>query len=165
MNVQVKLTSSLRPSLWSNMDDLIKSTKLPLSSAPYSIAPSALANGLWSSIRSSLSFLLFITILSIWKKRGHLWVISWAAFIYCLDTWLKQIGFVSGRGCRFVFRALFILYIPHFLPHFLLFHHCWSSERESLSFRELRLRHLANFVALITIHLLRLSPLKEPSTW
>ena len=28
LNMQVKLTTSLRPSLWPNMDDLIKSTKL-----------------------------------------------------------------------------------------------------------------------------------------
>ena len=144
MNVQVKLTSSLRPSLWSNMDDLIKSTKLPLSSAPYSIAPSALANGLWSSIRSSLSFLLFIIILSIWKKRGHLWVISWAAFIYCLDTWLKRIGSVSGWGCRFVFRALFILYIYISLPS------SFSPISSSLIFRE-RARYSENFAHVILL--------------
>ena len=33
--MQVKLTSSLRPSLWPNMNDLIKSIKLPLSITDY----------------------------------------------------------------------------------------------------------------------------------
>ena len=80
------------------------------------MASSASANELWSSNCSFFYFYYLLFCLS--KKRGHLWAIPRAAFINCLDTWLKQIGFVSGRGCHFIFRALFILYISQFLPHF-----------------------------------------------
>ena len=70
MNVQVRLTSSLGPSLGLDIDNFIRTTKLPSSFAPYSMALSASANGLWSSIRSSFS--LFIIIISS-KKREDIY--------------------------------------------------------------------------------------------
>ena len=70
MNVQVRLTSSLGPSLGFDIDNFIRTTKLPSSFAPYSMALSASANGLWSSIRSSFS--LFIIIISS-KKREDIY--------------------------------------------------------------------------------------------
>ena len=111
------------------MENFIKTTELSLSSASYSVAPSALTNGLWSLIRNSLLFhyLLFYLLK---KERRHLCVNPQATFINCLDTWLKWIGSVSRQECWFIFRTLFILYISQFLPHFLLFHHCWSLEKE-----------------------------------
>ena len=119
--VQVRLTSSLELLPMPNMDDFINITKLPL-----------------------LLFFVYP------KKRGHLWVIPRVAFIKCLNTWLKQVGLVSRRGCCFVFRAFFTLYISHFLPYFLLFHHCWSLERERERKRE-RARHFENFANVVLL--------------
>ena len=119
--VQVRLTSSLGLSLLPNMDDFIKTKKLPLSSAPYSIAPSASTNGLWSSIRSS--FLLFIIIFCLSKKRDGIY--GWFLKQPLLIAWTRGLSRLAPflDECCFVFRALFTLYISHFLPHFLLFHH------------------------------------------
>lgn len=50
LNAQLKLTGSLGPSASSYTDEFILLPKLPLSAAPYSIAPSALADKLWSLI-------------------------------------------------------------------------------------------------------------------
>ena len=136
MTAQVRLTSSLELSHLPNTDNFINTTNLPLSAAPYSIAPLTTANRLWSSIHSS--FLLFIIIfLFIRKKRGHLWAIPWVPFIKCLNTWLKRVCPLSRQGCCFVFRAFFSLYISYFLPHFLPFHHRWSSKRELIISRTL----------------------------
>ena len=115
MSVQVRPTSSLGLSPLPNMDEFINITKLPLSAAPYSIASSASTDGLWS--------LIFIYS---GKKIGHLWVIPRAAFIKCLNKWRKLVGPVFGRGCRFVFHAFSILYMPHLFPSFLSFQSYWS---------------------------------------
>ena len=117
MNAQVRLTSLLGPSPLPNINEFINTSKLPLSAAPYSIAPSTSANRLWSSICSF--FLFFFYFFS--KKKGHLWVIPWASFIKYLNTWHKQVGLVSRQGCRFILRAFFTLYTSYFLPYFSYF--------------------------------------------
>ena len=51
------------------MEDFINTAKLPLSSAPYSIALLASANGLWSLIHSSLFSTIYYYFLFILKKK------------------------------------------------------------------------------------------------
>ena len=76
-------------------------------------------------------------------------MISRAAIIKCLNTWLKRIGFVSGCGCHFIFRALFTLYI--YLTFFLISYYfiIVDLQRESSSSQKLRLRCLVDLVALL----------------
>ena len=64
LNAPQKLTGSLGPSASLYVDEFILLPKLPLSAAPYSMALSALANGLWSLICNF--FLIFIYS----EKRG-----------------------------------------------------------------------------------------------
>ena len=49
------------------MNEFIKLSELPLSTAPYSIAPSALADGFWSLI---CSFFIIIIFIYSGKKKG-----------------------------------------------------------------------------------------------
>ena len=53
---QARLTGLLGPSILPYVNDFIKLSKLPLSVAPYSIAPSNLVDWLWSLVCSFLSF-------------------------------------------------------------------------------------------------------------
>ena len=78
-----------------------------------------------------------------WEKgRGYLLMIPWVANIKCQDTGHKLVGLVYEQGRRFVSRAFFLLYIYIYIyislpSSFLLFHHCWSSERELITLRTL----------------------------
>ena len=89
----------------------------------------------------------------IFREMRHL-LISRAAIIKCLNTWLKQISLVSGRGCRFVFCASFILYIYIYiyLTSFLI-----SPISSLLIFRE-RASHFENFAPVILLIPLLLLP-------
>ena len=135
MTAQVRLTSSLELSHLPNTDNFINTTNLPLSAAPYSIAPLTTANRLWSSIHSS--FLLFIIIIIfIWKREG-----IYERFLeqLLLNAWTRgSSGFApfldEGVASSFVH---FSPYISYFLPHFLPFYHRWSSERELIISRTL----------------------------
>lgn len=78
----------------------------------------------------------------IFREMRHL-LISQAAIIKCLNTWLKHIGLVSGRGFHFVFCASFILYI--YLTSFLI-----SPISSLLIFRE-KASHFENFAPVILL--------------
>ena len=144
------------------MDDFIKTKKLPLSSAPYSIAPSASTNGLWSSIRSS--FLLFIIIFCLSKKRDGIYgwflkqplLIAWTRGLSGLAPFLdKGVASSSVHFSPYIYLTSFLIF-----SYFIIV----DLQRESLSFRELHSCHLANLVAFVTVLLLIPSPLKKPST-
>ena len=158
MNAQVRLTSSLGPSTLSNVSKCIILLELPLLAAPYSMTPSALADGLWSLICS-----LYIYIYIQEKGKGYLLMIPRAAIIKCQNTWHKPVGLVSKQGRCFVSRAYFFLYISHLLPHFSYFIIA-DLKRESTSLWKLCFYHLADLVDFVAIILLRPSFFKEPST-
>ena len=67
MNAQARSRGSLRPSALPYVNEFIKLSELPLSTAPYSIAPSALADGFWSLI---CSFFIIIIFIYSGKKKG-----------------------------------------------------------------------------------------------
>ena len=71
MNTQARSTGLLGPLVLPYVNDFIKLSKLPLSTAPYSITPSALADWLWSLVFSFLSFFFFIQE----KRKGYLLMI------------------------------------------------------------------------------------------
>ena len=103
-------TSSLGPSALPNIDEFINITKLPLSTASYSIVPSASANRLWSYC----SFLLLFFVYS--RRKGiYGWFLE-QPFIKYLNMWHKLVDLTSGRRCLFVFHAYFTLYISHLIP-------------------------------------------------
>ena len=79
MNAQARSTGSLRPSALPYVNKFIKLSELPLSATPYSIAPLALADGLWSLI----FFFYYYFFLIQEKRKGHLWMITQAAIIKC----------------------------------------------------------------------------------
>ena len=157
----MRLTSSLGPSLLPNMDDFIKTTKLPLSPTPYSIAPSASANELWSSIYSYFFYLLLF--LFIRKKRGHLWMfleqpllIAWTRGLSGLAPFLDEgVDLSSVHFSPYIYHTSFLIF-----SYFIIV----DLQRESSSFQELHSCHLANLVAFVAVLLLRLSPFKKPST-
>ena len=82
-----KLRGSLGLSASSYMDEFILQ-KSPLSAAPYSMALSALADGLWSLICIFSIIYLFI------QKEGCSLMVPRAAIINCWDTWHKLVGLV-----------------------------------------------------------------------
>ena len=103
-------TSSLGPSALPNIGKFINITKLPLSTAPYSIVPSASANRLWSYC----SFLLLFFVYS--RRKGiYGWFLE-QPFTKCLNSWHKLVDLASRRRCLFVFRAYFTIYISHLIP-------------------------------------------------
>ena len=135
MNVQVRLTSSLGPSLGLDIDNFIRTTKLPSSFA---------ANGLWSSIRSSFS--LFIIIISS-KKREDIY-----------EGFLKQpLLFAWTRGLSELAPFLdesVISSSVHFSPYIYI---SLSSSFPTISllliFKE-RARHPKNFAYVVLLTLL-----------
>ena len=82
MNVQARSTSSLGPSALPHVNEFIKFLELLLLAAPYSIAPLALTDGLWSL---TCSFFIIFCLFEK-KKGGHLLMIPRAAIIKCLNT-------------------------------------------------------------------------------
>ena len=143
------------------LSPLLRLQDLSLLAAAYSITPSAPGDRLWSLIYSfSITYIYF-------DKRDIYWLISRAAIIKCLDTWLKRIGSVSRQGCCFVFCALFILYI--YLSSFLIFSHLITvdlqKEKELVTFENFCCRHLCWPCCFCYHSFLRPSSLKEPSTW
>ena len=120
LNAQQKLTGSLGPLASSNMDEY-NLPKLPLSTAPYSMAPLALADGLWSLICTfSIIFILS-------EKTGCSLMVPWAAIIKCWDTWHKLVGLVSRQKRRFVAHVFSSYKYPF---HFSLFLLCKPWEKE-----------------------------------
>ena len=109
----VSITSAQARSLGSlGLSALLRdyqTSRITLSVVPYSIAPSALADGLSSLICSFFIFIIIFVYSG--KRKGHLWMIARAAIIKFLNTWHKLVGLVSGWGSHFVFRAFFFLYI------------------------------------------------------
>ena len=69
MNAQARSRGSLRPSTLPYVNEFIKLSELPLLTAPYSIAPSAPADGLWSLI---CSFFLLLYLFIQEKRKGYL---------------------------------------------------------------------------------------------
>ena len=145
------------------MEDFISTAKLPLSSAPYSIALSASANGLWSSIHSSLFSTIYYYFLFIWKKKGiygrflkQPLLIAWTRGLSGLAPFLdKGVASSSVHFSPYIYLTSFLIF-----SYFIIV----DLQRESLSFRELHSRHLANLVGFVTVLLLIPSPLKKPST-
>ena len=82
MNAQARSSGSLGPSALPYVNQFIKFSKLLLSTAPYSIASSALVDGLWSL---TCSFFIIFCLFEK-KKGGHLLMIPRAAIIKCLNT-------------------------------------------------------------------------------
>ena len=85
LNAQVRLMSSLGPSASSYMNEFNILLDLPLSVAPYSIVPSALADGLWSLICSFSIYLgkgVFIngSLSSHHLMLGHVAQAGWPRF-------------------------------------------------------------------------------------
>ena len=138
---------------------LIFFSKLPFLAAPYSMAPSALTDGLWSLICNFFILCIFFQE----KGKGHLLMIPRAAIIKCQNMWHKPIGLISERGRHFVSLAFFFLYIPHLLPHFSYFTIA-DLKKESSSLWEPCFCYLADLVDFAAIILLRLSFFKELST-
>ena len=163
MTAQVRLTSSLELSLLPNMYNFINTTKLPLSTAPYFIAQSTTANGLWSSIRSSFLLFIIIIFLFIQKRKG---IYEWFLEQLLLNAWTRG----SSRLAPFLDEGVTSSSM-HFSPYiyptsFLIFSDFIIVDLhiESSSFWELCSHHLAKVVAFIVVLLLRSSPLKELST-
>ena len=67
MKAQARSLGSSRLSALLHVNKFTKLSKLPLSTAPYSIAPSALADGFWSLI---CSFFIIIIFIYSGKKKG-----------------------------------------------------------------------------------------------
>ena len=146
--MQVRLTSSLGLSLLPNMEDFINTAKLPLSSAPYSIALLASANGLWSLIHSSLFSTIYYYFLFIWKKKGiygrflkQPLLIAWTRGLSGLAPFLdKGVASSSVHFSPYIYLTSFLIF-----SYFIII----DLQSESSSFRELCSCYLANLVAFV----------------
>ena len=121
MNAQVRLTSLLGPSPLPNINEFINTSKLPLSAAPYSIAPSTSANRLWSSICSF--FFIFFR-----KRKG---IYGWFLEHPLLNTWTRG----TSRLASFLDKGVASSSV-HFSPYIHLTSFLISPISSLLIFRE-----------------------------
>ena len=142
---------SLRPSSLPYVNEFVKLSELPSSTTPYSIASSALVNGLWSLI---CSFFIIIIFCLFWK---------WERGIY---GWFLEQPLLNARTCGTSRLALFLnegvaLSPMHFSSYIYLTSSFISLISSLLILRE-RARHFENFAFVI---LLISSTLLPSSCW
>ena len=125
MNAQVRLTSLLGPSPLPNINEFINTSKLPLSATPYSIAPSASANRLWSSICSFFFIFIFI----FFRKRKGIY--GWFLEHPLLNTWTRG----TSRLASFLDKGVASSSV-HFSPYIHLTSFLISPISSLLIFRE-----------------------------
>ena len=85
MNAQARSSGSSRPSALPHVNEFIKFLELLLLAAPYSIAPLALTDGLWS-LTCSFFFIIFCLFRKKKKEKGIYW---WFLEQPLLNAWTR----------------------------------------------------------------------------